>query len=358
MPDYPEEIAPFVTGLYPEDARQHACHASNVAELATHQSEARPILASLIGLNEIQRAAATHNPRFSILDSRSSILDSQSMDGYTRTLCEFESEPNFTIPFHLFVPTSSPGPYPIAILPHGHDREGMDTTAGIAHGDAHRKTIETKDRDVAVQAVERGFLAIAPATRGQSHFGVPDINARHGKRDCRSQFVHAILAGRTAIGERVWDMMRLIDWATARDDTDPSRILVMGNSGGGVVTIYTAAVDERVACAVPSCSFVSLTSTTGFIHHCDCNAVPGIARFGEIWDICALIAPRHLCIVNGRQDKLFPNVEVQRAVDALRPIYQAAGADDRLSHHFGPAGHRFYADLHWPFIEKALNIED
>ena len=343
---YPEKIAPFVAGLYPAEAREHACRATNASELAAHQTVARPILSSLLGLDVIAQSAGSHVPQCSVQKT-------ESFERYTRSLCTIETEPRFTLPFHLLIPTTTSGPFPIAVVPHGHDRVGMDTAAGIPHNDAHRKTIETEDRNVAVQAVEQGYLSIAPATRGQSHFGIPDIGGRHGKRDCRSQFMHAILAGRTGIGERVWDMMRLIDWAVARKDTDPSRILVMGNSGGGVVTIYTAAVDQRVTCAVPSCSFVSLASRTGFIHHCDCNAVPGIARFGEIWDICALIAPRHLCAVNGRQDKLFPVDEVQRAVDALRPIYVAAGAPERFEHHFGPSGHRFYADLHWPFILRA-----
>ena len=45
-----------------------------------------------------------------------------------------------------------------------------------------------------------------------------------------------------------------------------------------------------------------------------CNAVPGILRFGEFWDVAGLIAPRHLCIVNGRKDGLFPVAEVEREV--------------------------------------------
>ncbi len=36
---------------------------------------------------------------------------------------------------------------------------------------------------------------------------------------------------------------------------DPKKIVVLGNSGGGVLTVYVAALDERVAVAVPSCSF-------------------------------------------------------------------------------------------------------
>src|SRR5690606_33226349 len=141
------------------------------------------------------------------------------------------------------------------------------------------------DRDVALQAVRRGFAVISPGTRGQAGVGVPDINHRHGGLSCRSQLIHALLAGRTATGERVWDMMRLIDWAEARPEVDASTLLLMGNSGGGVVTLFAAAVDPRVTIAVPSCSYCTLVGSTGLVHHCDCNAVPGLLRFGEIWDV-------------------------------------------------------------------------
>ena len=126
----------------------------------------------------------------------------------------------------------------------------------------------------------------------------------------------------------------------------------MGNSGGGVVTLYSAACDERITCAVPSCSFAPYVSETGYIHHCDCNAIPGISRWGEIWDLTALIAPRHLCIVNGRADKLFSVDEVERAVTGTRRIYDAIELSDRFEHHWGPAGHRFYSDLMWPFVSR------
>ena len=144
--------------------------------------------------------------------------------------------------------------------------------------------------------------------------------------------------------------MRLIEWALSIYDIDESRILVMGNSGGGVITLYAAACDDRVTCAVPSCSFAPFVSESGYIHHCDCNAVPGISRWGEIWDLTALIAPRALCIVNGREDRLFPLSEVNRAVAATQRIYSAIGHSDRFQHKYGPAGHRLYSDLMWPFI--------
>ena len=164
--------------------------------------------------------------------------------------------------------------------------------------------------------------------------------------------MHALVAGRTATAERVWDVMRLIDWALDEFTLVENNILLMGNSGGGVITYFTAACDERVTCAVPSCSYAPFVSESGYIHHCDCNVVPGITRWGEIWNVIALISPRRVCIVNGREDSLFSVTEVDRAVAGARNIYDAIGHSDRFEHHYGPGGHRFYSNLMWPSILK------
>jgi len=168
--------------------------------------------------------------------------------------------------------------------------------------------------------------------------------------------IHAILAGRSVIGERVWDMERVLDYASGLDGVDASRVLVMGNSGGGVLTLYTAACDTRVSVAVPSCSFCTFVGEDGRVHHCDCNAVPGILTFGDMYDVASLVAPRHMMIVNGRQDTLFPLPEIDRAAAAVARAYEAAGAPERFAHRYGEGGHRFYMDLTWPFIEGALGI--
>jgi hypothetical protein len=129
---------------------------------------------------------------------------------------------------------------------------------------------------------------------------------------------------------------------------------MIGNSGGGVATLYAAACDTRIAVAVPSCSFCSLVGQNGVIYHCDCNTVPGILRWGEFHDVAGSIAPRYLLIVNGRQDSLFPVDQVDRAVEGVRRIYAACGVPERFVHCYGDGGHRFYADLMWPFIKNTI----
>lgn len=343
MPEvYDDTTEAYLRSLYAPERASGGCEAGSLAELEAWQTDARQALVRLTGLERMSEELGGHDPAVTRGDA-------ERLDGYTRTRCTIETEPGFDLPFWLLRP-DTPGPHPLAVLPHGHDPHGMDTYVGLAHDEKHAAVIEAEDRDVAVQAVRRGYLAIAPAARGTSTTGIPDVNGRHGNRACRSQMMHALIAGRTATAERVWDVMRLIDWALTEIDLVASNILLMGNSGGGVITYFTAAIDERVTCAVPSCSYCTFVSEQGYIHHCDCNVVPGISRWGEIWDVAALIAPRRLCIVNGRQDTLFALSEVDRAVAGARRVYESIGRSENFAHHYGPAGHRFYSDLMWPFI--------
>jgi hypothetical protein len=149
-------------------------------------------------------------------------------------------------------------------------------------------------------------------------------------------------------------MQRILDWATKLEFVDSRHVLMMGNSGGGMITLFTAACDERVGIAVPSCSFAPTTSKAGYIFHCDCNMVPGLIETGGLPGVAGLIAPRHLLAVNGRKDALFSEAAIERAVGGVWPIYKAAGHPERFEHRWGDAGHRFYANLMWPFVMDAL----
>lgn len=327
----------------------HAFRGKSQEDFDVWSNKARPALRKLIGLDRLDDELAGFQPSVTLEAP-------EDLCVYTRQKGALHAEPGFDVPFWFLKPKGR-GPFPPALFPHGHyPQHGSDYAVGISHSEEMHKKIEEQDRDVAVQAVQRGFVAIAPATRGFPPAGIPDITSRHGNQNCRSHMLHSLLAGRTLTGERVWDLLRLIDWAETRRDIDTSTVLMVGNSGGGTLTLYAAACDERITTSVVSCAYCTLVGKNGAVHHCDCNAVPGILRFGEFYDVAGLIAPRRLLLVHGRDDPLFATVEIDRAVLALRRIYDIAEASDAMQHRVGPGGHRFYADIMWPFVEKATNV--
>jgi len=333
----------YLDRLYDPSRRMHAFDGTTRQAHEAWSAAARPALMRLLGLEQLEAERDGFVPSVALGEA-------EPQEGYTRSKGLLLAEPDVSVPFWMLVPGGA-GPFPLAILPHGHYQEhGLDYAVGIAHSLEMRERIAAEDRDVAVQAVRRGFVALAPACRGFAPVAVPDLTNRHDRRDYRSQMIHAVLAGRTAIGERVWDVMRLIDWAGTQAHIDLSTVLVMGNSGGGMTTLYAPACDPRITVAVASCSFCTIAGRNGAIHHCDCNLVPGLLRFGELADVAGLIAPRRLLVVHGRTDPLFPLDEIARAVNATRLIFRAAGTDGAFAHAWGEAGHRFYSDRMWPFV--------
>ncbi|MHC4399956.1 MAG: dienelactone hydrolase family protein [Planctomycetota bacterium] len=343
---YPDAVVRYLERMYDQGRREFAFGDDFPGGVEAWRKAARAALRARLGLDGITASAGGHHPRVELEAP-------EDLGDYTRQAGLIETEPDVRVPLWLLRPKGE-GPWPIGVFPHGHDSVGHNTSAGVYPNDDARRKAIAEDRDVAVQAVKRGYLAVAPAVRGLSTNGVPDLYGRHGKRPCRSQLMHCLLAGRTAIGERVWDMERILDWTTELPDANPKCVLMMGNSGGGMVTLYAAACDERVTVAVPSCSFAPLTSPAGYIFHCDCNMVPGMAAFGDLSDVAGLIAPRYLLAVSGRGDSLHSEDDVDRAAARVRVIYQAAGCRDRFDHRWGNAGHRFYKDLMWPFVTSAI----
>ncbi len=350
QPSYSPDVMAYLGRLYDEDLREFACCAETPEAVAAWQAAARSALRRLIGLDRIAESAAGHVPV-------ARLEDAEDMGDHTRQRGRLETEPDVWVPFWIVRPRGA-GPFPLAMTPHGHDRRGYDTSVGIAADDNAKTRLIAEDRDVALQAAREGYLAIAPATRGIGCDGVPDIHGRHGDRQCRSQLMHCLLAGRTPTGERAWDMARFIDWALANLPVHDRDLLMLGNSGGGMMSTYTPACDTRIQIAIASGSFNGYVAASGKVVHCDCNMVPGILRFGGFHDVAGLIAPRHLLIVHGRDDPLHDNEDVDRAVDQVRRIYAATCAGDRFKHAYGEGGHRFYKDLMWPFVRAARRANE
>ena len=324
-------------------------------DFTTWQTEARAALIELIGLQRMRDSLSDFKPHVEM--GKAEKIDGQ----FTRALCSIETEPGVVIPFYLLIPISDDPEqrFPLMLCPHGHDIRGLHSYAGVFEDRNHEREILEKDGNIAELTARRGYAAIAPATRGLAkEVMIPDPNGRHGNRPCRAQLMHCLLAGRTPVAERVWDMQCLLDWAEQQPQIDMKRVGMTGNSGGGVLTAYTAAIDPRIKAAIPSCSFSSATSSTGYIFLCDCCMVPGLRNWGGWREIGGLIAPRYLLIVHGKKDHFHSQQAVEETADAVAEIYKAAGVPDRVKMEWGPDGHRFYPKIMWPFIETAFGSEN
>ncbi len=350
----PTPFAPdtYVPALAEETYRVYAFRAESKKIFNAWQRTFRPYLHKLLGIDKIAR-----RPRCDLTPHK---LGEVAKETYVREEWTIQSEPGVNIPFFLLRPQEVEGsvnptePRPLVLTPHGHGKAGKRTYVGLWETEEERHSIVDGERDIALQAVKEGYVAIAPDMRGFANLRRQEEIETDQTSSCRTLQLHALLFGRTLIGERVWDIGRLIDYAMTREEIDPERIIITGNSGGGTVSLFAAACDERISIAIPASYFCTFEHSIGSIHHCACNYVPGIMAAAEMYDVAGLIAPRPFLAVTGRHDPIFPYEGVKIAFAHLKHIYEVAGVPERCQLYTGEEGHRYYKDGVWPFVRQAL----
>jgi len=292
------------------------------------------------------------------LKSESPGLDSQCLKteqlyGHERQKWVVRTESGVHVPFYFLIPNDASPPYPVVFAVHGHGHTGKELYAGRFETDDQREKIEEGERDIGIQAVQRGYAAVVPDMRGFGELSsVEDYRNESGS--CRTMQMHAQLFGRTLVGDRVWDVHRLVDFVENHTDLDGERVAISGNSGGGTVSLFAAAADERIQVSVPASAFCSFEDSIGSVYHCECNYIPGILSLGEMWDVAGLVAPRPFLAVHGQDDPIFPIEATRHAFEQLQAIYDAAGSSDNCDLYVGAGDHRYYKDGAWDFIDEHL----
>jgi dienelactone hydrolase len=154
--------------------------------------------------------------------------------------------------------------------------------------------------------------------------------------------------GYTPAGVEAWNCIRALDYLETRPEVDPKRFGVTGRSGGGAYSWWTAALDDRIRCAVPVAGITSLRNhvVDGCVEgHCDCMFMVNTYR----WDyakVAALVAPRPLLISNTDKDTIFPLEGVVDIHRQTRHIYRLYGADDKLGLQITEGPHEDTQELH------------
>jgi pimeloyl-ACP methyl ester carboxylesterase len=230
-----------------------------------------------------------------------------------------ETRPNFLMTANLYRPKKPVRRAPAVLCVHGHTMKG--------------KVWDTMQIR-ATNYARAGWIALTVDATG------------HGERvhiGHRRTFA-TITAGMPLEGVQVWDNMRCIDYLISRPEVDAKRIGITGCSGGGNQTMYTAALDERIAAAV---AVVSVSTLRGQIFTpngigCQCECIPNLMRHKlENVAVCALIAPRPLRVINGTKDEVFPIQHTRVANKHLQRFYKAIGYTDRYSYKERPVPHGY-----------------
>lgn len=272
-------------------------------------------------------------------------------EGYKDYRFTVQTEEGYFVPCHLLIPDNVNRAIPLTVCLSGHGA-GMHIALGVTKNEKDvEKLIQWPHRAMGKRAINDGRAALVIEAR---NFGESSLSG-YGT-SCTEAAKIAILAGRTVIGERVWDAMRILDAVLDNFPViDKADIVCTGNSGGGTVTYYLACLDERIAIAAPSCSICNYETSIAAMPHCICNHIPSIRRYFEMGDLAGLIAPRKLVIAAGKEDDIFPKDGTEKTFETVKKLYEYAGCPNACALVFGDGGHFNYADHIWKKISEMKN---
>ena len=272
----------------------------NLSDWKEQRSKARSQLLYMLGLDPLPERTPL----------KAEITGRLDRANYRIEKLVFQSLPGLYVTGNLYLPNNSVEPLPTVLYLCGHA--------------PHPLGAKFNYQDRAAWFAAHGFACLILDTL---EFGeVPGIH--HGTHDLNMW--NWLSLGYTPAGTEVWNAIRALDYLETRPEIDATRIGLTGISGGGAMTWYTAAVDERVAAAIPVCSTITFGSQAAHwtaAGQCDCIYYHNT----YLWDfpiVSALIAPRPLLILSGQRDGDFPPDGYHEVFRRSKRIYDLYAESD------------------------------
>jgi dienelactone hydrolase len=234
--------------------------------------------------------------------------------GYKIEKVVYESLPGALVPAHLYLPEDAERPAPAVLFYPGHwwvdSKSRLDFQA------------------FGINMARLGFVVLNFDPFGQGERGV-------SSRDHRR--TEALLVGIAQQGFAEYETRCALEYLLSRPEVDPRRVGMTGASGGGFNTWITAALDDRIAAAVP---VVGTSDFAEQIHVCrpldwyhaaeHCHFVPGLIRYANNHELLAMAAPKPVLIVAASSDESFPVSGVREVARYGKELYASYGASERI----------------------------
>jgi cephalosporin-C deacetylase-like acetyl esterase len=330
-----------LTVLTPRDAPEPRAmlHAHLLAEAKTHFDARRAAVERLKTPADVERRQTELRARF--IDALGGFPDKTPLnprvvgtiprDGFRIERVIYESRPGHHVTANFYRPAGD-GPFPGVLMPIGHS--GTSKAADyIQHG--------------ATLLARNGFAVLTYDPIGQGEWrqlldksGKPAIPSSTNEHTLIG--VGALLVGWNTAAYRVWDGIRSLDYLAGRPEVDPKRIGCTGCSGGGTMTSYLMALDDRIAVAAPSCYVTSLERLFATIGPQDAEQnIPGQVAFGlEHADYLTLRAPRPTLILAATRD-FFDIQGTWTSFREAKRVYGLLGHAERVDLYEGDTTHGF-----------------
>ncbi len=233
----------------------------------------------------------------------------------------YESLPQLYVTANLYIPKGLSGPAPAVLYVCGHS-PGQK----VPYQPHARRWAELGFVTLIVDSIQLGEI------RGFHH-------------GCyREGWFNWYSRGYTPAGVELWNGIRGIDLLQARPEVDPQRIGVTGISGGGAMSWWLGAADERVKVVAPVCGTGTMKSHVvdrTVDGHCDCMFF--INYYGwDLADVGALIAPRPLLVASANRDGLYSIESIRECCGCIEQLYKRIGASDKFKFVETPGPHSYH----------------
>jgi len=224
---------------------------------------------------------------------RPKVVGTLQGEGFRVEKVIYESRPDHHVTANFYIPEGK-GPFPGVLVPCGHSDNGKASEA------YQRACILLAKNGLAV-------LCYDPIGQGErmqvlNADGKPAIKGNTTEHTYAG--ISAYLVGWCCASFRIWDGIRSIDYLESRPEIDPKRLGCTGNSGGGTMTAYLMALDDRIAAAAPSCYVTTLERLFATIGPQDAEQnIPGQVAYGmEQTDYVTMRAPKPTLMCTATQD--------------------------------------------------------
>ncbi len=247
-------------------------------------------------------------------------------DAYRIEKVIFESRPDFFVTANLYIPKGKlPAPAVVGTCGHSDNGKANATYQSFAQGLARLGYV---------------MLLFDPIGQGE--------RLQYGNRKQTGVTEH-LRAGnqQTLVGEvfatwRAWDGIRALDYLLTRKEVDPRHVGVTGNSGGGTMTTWLCALEDRWTMAAPSCFVTTFRRNLENELPADIEQYPpgALARGLDLDDFLTPMAPKPVLVLSQEKD-FFDTRGAQESAARMKRLYRMLDAESRTDVFVGPTVHGY-----------------
>lgn len=281
--------------------------------------------------------------------------------GVTKRRYLIEAAPHAAVSLQVNLPASHDAPLPAILCWHGHGGRGKEAVMGNDADAEVRKEIAAHNYDYGHQMAAAGFATFAIDWMGvgerndnaKPHF----FNQDHGRDWCNLYYLNATMLGMTSLSINLAHGRAATDFACSLPEVDPGRLGVMGLSGGGTMSLWTALTDRRFRAAEIIC-YSDLWQRFGIrdLNYCGMQVAPGLLKLVDLPDLQGLLAPLPLLLDIGIHDTTFHVDGALACYRQVERIYTAAGAGENLHLNLFPGGHAWPGNRSCEFFTRHLRL--